>query len=160
MGDQLRVVSIGNSSENIGTVVLDPLTGNVTYSTGTSFDFLGRNEQASETFEYTVEDSSKATAQGTVVVTVTGKSRGPELQNDDPIIYRISEDFSSTVLDLVSEGRVVDADEGDVLRLDNIEATALSGLSFDRPADSSSLVVTKMLSEQTYQGVLYSRSWL
>ena len=153
LGDQLRVVSIGNSSENIGTVVLDPLTGNVTYSTGTSFDFLGRNEQASETFEYTVEDSSKATAQGTVVVTVTGKSRGPELQNDDPIIYRISEDFSSTVLDLVSEGRVVDADEGDVLRLDNIEATALSGLSFDRPADSSSLVVTKMLSEQTYQGV-------
>ena len=153
LGDQLRVVSIGNSSENIGTVVLDPLTGNVTYSTGTSFDFLGRNEQASETFDYTVEDSSKATAQGTVVVTVTGKSRGPELQNDDPIIYRISEDFSSTVLDLVSEGRVVDADEGDVLRLDNIEATALSGLSFDRPADSSSLVVTKMLSEQTYQGV-------
>ena len=65
-------LSIGNSSENIGTVVLDPLTGNVTYSTGTSFDFLGRNEQASETFEYTVEDSSKATAQGTVVVTVTG----------------------------------------------------------------------------------------
>ena len=153
LGDQLRVVSIGNSSENIGTVILDPLTGNVTYSTGTSFDFLGRNEQASETFEYTVEDSSKATAQGTVVVTVTGKSRGPELQNDDPIIYRINEDFSSTVLDLVSEGRVVDADEGDVLRLDNIEATALSGLSFDRPADSSSLVVTKMLSEQTYQGV-------
>ena len=47
----------------------------------------------------------------------------------------------------------MDADEGDVLRLDNIEATALSGLSFDRPADSSSLVVTKMLSEQTYQGV-------
>ena len=74
--------------------------------------------------------------------------------NDYPIHYRIGEDFTSTIIDLVADGQVFDVDQSDILQINNIDAVALSGLFLDRTSNLSSLIISKASSDNSHNDIL------
>ena len=85
---------------------------------------------------------------------VTGENDSPQLLNDNPIHYRIGEDFTSTIIDPVADGQVFDVDQSDILQINNIDAVALSGLFLDRTSNLSSLIISKASSDYSPNDIL------
>ncbi len=78
-GDTLSVVSV-DTSGTLGTVAFDAATQTLTYSADAAAqDTLAAGQTASDSFGYTVSDSSGATSTATVTVTVTGVNDAPVL---------------------------------------------------------------------------------
>ena len=160
-GDVVRFDEPQQSAANIngsngGRFVVSPGGSEISFDPSGDFEYLSDGQTAVSSYQFLVHDSYGATQGGVLNAVVVGENDSPELLNDYPIIYRIGEDFSSTTLDLVADGRVFDVDQGDVLKVDKVEASALLGLTLDRTSDLSSLVISKTSSDQTYQGVLIS----
>jgi VCBS repeat-containing protein len=160
-GDVVRFDEPQQSAANIngsngGRFIVSPGGSEISFDPSGEFEYLSDGQAAVSSYQFRVHDSYGATQDGVLNAVVVGANDSPELLNDYPIIYRIGEDFSSTTLDLVSDGRVFDVDQGDVLKVDKVEASALVGLTIDRTSDLSSLVISKMSSGKTYQGVLIS----
>src|SRR5213592_1482468 len=78
-GDTLSVASV-DTSGTLGTVAFDAATQTLTYSADAAAqDTLAAGQTASDSFAYTVSDSSGATSTATVTVTVTGVNDAPVL---------------------------------------------------------------------------------
>ena len=115
LGDTRRVTSVSNPTGNRGTATLNPINGEVSYASGSGFNYLAEGETASETYSYTVADRFGGTDRGDVTITVTGNNDAPEAVND---VVTLSEDggirFNPTTNDR-------DVDNGDVLRLSSAQ---------------------------------------
>jgi VCBS repeat-containing protein len=69
-GDTLKIAGVSTSTAGV-SVSLDA-NGNVVYNPGQAFQYLRMGQSATDTFSYTVRDSSGAEATTSVMVTVTG----------------------------------------------------------------------------------------
>ena len=93
---------------------------------GKDFEFLGAGQTLTSAYAFTVKDLYGAVVPGLLNVVVTGVNDAPELKGSTPFVYRISEDFTSTSLDLVRDGKVFDVDRSDNLTLKSITSNGLS----------------------------------
>lgn len=82
LGDTRRVTSVSNPTGNRGTATLNSISGEVSYASGSRFNYLADGESASETYSYTVADRFGGTDRGDVTITVTGINDAPEAVND------------------------------------------------------------------------------
>ena len=58
------------------------------------------------------------------------------------------------IIDPVADGWVFDVDQSDILQIDNLDAVALSGLFLDRTSNLSSLIISKVSSDNYHNDVL------
>jgi large repetitive protein len=115
--DSLTVTGVDDSG-TAGSVTPN-LDGTVTYDPGPSFQHLGPNETATDTFTYTITDNHGATDMATVTITVTGSNDAPVAIDDSATT---GEDEPLVVTTGTLLGNDYDPDANDT-----IDVTAVSG---------------------------------
>ncbi len=148
---QQTAANIGGS--NGGRFIVAPGGTEISFSPDGDFEHLSDGQTAVSSYQFTVYDSFGAAQDGILNAVVTGENDSPELLNDYPIHYRIGEDFTSTIIDLVADGQVFDVDQNDILQIDNLDAVALSGLFLDRTSNLSSLIISKVSSDNIHNDI-------
>jgi VCBS repeat-containing protein len=114
-GDTLSVVGV-DATGTAGTVAFTA-TG-VSYTPSAANQSLAAGQTATDSFSYTVQDSSGARSRATVHVTVVGANDAP-LATDDSA--QAGEDGSARIAVLANDS---DIDAGDVLRLRDVQSAA------------------------------------
>ena len=114
-GDLLAIAEVGNISNN-GTVTINETNDGLIYSPASGF--IG-----TETFTYTLSDSTGLTDEATVTVTVTGINNAPEPVDD--IFDNIERSSSSNVLDVLANDSDLD---GDPLTIINVGTLSGGGI--------------------------------
>ena len=114
------------TGSNGGRFTVTPGGGEIHFDPGNDFEFLSAGEKLTSSYNFSVKDLYGAVVGGQLDVVVTGVNDAPELKSAAPITYRIGEDFSSTTLDLVKDGKVFDVDRNDNLSLKSISSNGLS----------------------------------
>ena len=109
-----------------GRFVVTSGGGEIHFDPGTDFEFLGAGQTLTSSYNFAVKDLYGAVVPGKLDVVVTGINDAPVLKSDEKIVYRVGEDFVSTTLDLVKDGKVFDIDQGDKLTLKSITSQGLS----------------------------------
>ena len=129
-GDTLTVVAetVNLTSGAIVTINED---GSYSYDPNGAFDYLGVDESATDTFEYTVSDGRGGTDTGTVTITVTGV-------NDAPVA---GDDTDSTDQNTSTGGNVLtndsDPDDNDTLTVEAGTLNLTSGATVTINTDGS-----------------------
>lgn len=110
------------------TLTLTSAGGNFTYTPGPAFNALAQGSTQNDTFTYTLVDLHGAAAIGTVTVTVGGVNDAPTAQTN---IYGTDENTPLTGRNMIANntgtGVDTDPDTGDVLSLNTINGTAVTG---------------------------------
>lgn len=133
--------SVGIESASAGTIVFNP-NGN--------FDFLSDGEEAVDTFTYTLEDSGGLQATATVEVTVTGLNDAP-VAND--VTVSTSED-DTVAGNFLSDGGGLDVDLSDVLTVQSVDGTDITGANQTIILASGSRLLISPDGEFTYNPVV------
>ncbi len=119
VNDTLRVVSV-DTTGLVGEAFVNH-DGTLTYRHNGAFDYLGQDEVAYETFTYTVSDQHGATSTASVTVKIIGCNDAPVAAND----HATTDEDTVAVLSLLANDTDVDA--SDVLRVIEVDASALGG---------------------------------
>ena len=76
VGDTIRITAVDDSA-TLGSLIFDPVTQTLRYvADDPSFDAIAPGASVSDTFSYTITDSTGLTSTATVTVTVTGIADG------------------------------------------------------------------------------------
>ena len=158
-GDIIRFDEPPPSASNItgsngGRFTVSRGGGEIHFDPGNDFEFLSAGEKLTSSYNYAVKDLYGAVVPGRLDVEVTGVNDAPELRNTTPITYRISEDFNSTTLDLVKDGKVFDVDRNDQLTVKSILSKGLSTEVLDLKTALSSTGVTLTRTDGLAAGVI------
>jgi len=146
------------SGSNGGRFTVSKGGGEIHFDPGNDFEFLSAGEKLTSSYNFSVKDLYGAVVGGKLDVVVTGVNDAPELKSVTPITYRISEDFSSTTLDLVKDGKVFDVDRNDQLTLKSISSNGLSTDVLDLKSALSATGVTLTRTDGLAAGVVAADS--
>ncbi|MEZ6090704.1 MAG: Ig-like domain-containing protein [Pirellulaceae bacterium] len=120
-----------NASTAAGTVTFDASSGSVSYDPAGAFESLGVGDSATDTFSYTINDSSSGRATGQVTITINGANDAPMLASDGDITVPENQTVSVS-------GTVSDPDSGDTVSLvATITGTTASIGSVNDPGDGT-----------------------
>ena len=162
-GDVIRFDEPPPSAANIqgsngGRFVVTPGGGEIHFDPGTDFEFLGAGQTLTSSYNFAVKDLYGAVVPGKLDVVVTGINDAPALKSASPIVYRVGEDFVSTTLDLVKDGKVFDVDRDDRLTLKSISSQGLSTDVTDLKSVLNSTGVTLTRTTDLAAGVISAAS--
>ena len=146
------------SGSNGGRFTVSPGGGEIHFDPGNDFEFLSAGEKLTSSYNFSVKDLYGAVVGGKLDVVVTGVNDAPELKSAAPITYRIGEDFTSTTLDLVKDGKVFDVDRNDQLTLKSISSNGLSTDVLDLKSALSATGVTLTRTDGLAAGVIAADS--
>lgn len=146
------------TGSNGGRFTVSKGGGEIHFDPGNDFEFLGAGEKLTSSYNFSVKDLYGAVVPGQLDVVVTGVNDAPELKSAAPITYRIGEDFSSTTLDLVKDGKVFDVDRNDKLTLKSISSNGLSTDVLDLKSALSTTGVTLTRTDGLAAGVITADS--
>lgn len=119
VNDTLRVVSV-DTTGLVGDAFVNH-DGTLTYRHNGAFDYLGEDEVAYETFTYTVADQHGANSTASVTVKIIGCNDAPVAADD----HATTDEDTVAVFNLLANDTDVDAT--DVLRVVEVDASALAG---------------------------------
>lgn len=121
-GDSISVTGV-DTTGTIGTVG-DNGDGTFDYDPNGQFEYLAVGQTTTDTFDYTIQDSTLRTDSATVTVTITGVNDSPTA-NDDGVSS--SADTAFTTADLVAANDS-DPDTSDVLSVVGLNTSGTTGL--------------------------------
>ena len=137
-GDPLSIINVSATSENGGTVELDPQTGEVTYTSADGF-------AGKDTFTYTISDGDGGESTATVHVNVQEGSTSPDPVNEAPVAIAdamvVDEDSSGTITVTEIIANDTDAD-GDTVTLTGLQDTSLNGGSVELNEETGEITYT------------------
>jgi|GEM_PF-2451987 len=117
--DEIRLVGI-EADELLGIASVNE-DGTISYDPNGQFTHLGVDEQAVETFRYTIVDQFGETKTATVTVQITGLNDAPEA-NDD---FALTTEKGAVAIDVLAND--VDPDINDELEVVGVDPTGLVG---------------------------------
>uniref|UniRef100_UPI000AFA83A7 retention module-containing protein n=1 Tax=Endozoicomonas arenosclerae TaxID=1633495 RepID=UPI000AFA83A7 len=111
--------------------------GSFQFLPGADFEYLAADEQSTVTFIFEVTDSSGASSQASVDITIKGVNDAPEVSG--PISADIVQNDSETVIDLLSQAS--DKDRSDTLSVTQLRLTEGNEAGVSIGLDSSDLTI-------------------
>lgn len=131
-GDTMNIASVSGAVDG---AVLSTSGLNVTYDTGTAWQYLAVGESATDEIKYVVEDGRGGSHTDTATITITGVNDGPVALDDSAT----TDEDSAQSLNLLDNDS--DVDLSDVLSTTIVDASGISGaitLAGDGTADFDS----------------------
>ncbi|MGI9280292.1 MAG: retention module-containing protein, partial [Endozoicomonas sp.] len=124
------------SSPSSGQLILNE-DGSFRFQTGSDFEYLAAGEQSVVTFIFKVTDSSGASSQASVDITINGVNDAPEVSG--PVSADIVQNDGETIIDLLSQAS--DKDRSDTLSVEQLRLTNGNETGVSIGLDSSSLSI-------------------
>ncbi|ROR94959.1 VCBS repeat-containing protein, partial [Sinobacterium caligoides] len=102
-------------NDNLGTLTIDPITGQWHYSLANDLSEvqqLGQGETLTETFQVSVDDGEGGVATETVTITITGSNDAPFIDAESTLSGYVEADTAETILQTGGQLQSSDTDTG------------------------------------------------